>query len=203
MTRIGRQIPHFSEIEMSSIEAVFSENYRYRYVLSMRYQQSLLRSNNTNRVTVILKNPSSADVKQSDATIRKVETYVYRHFADAGLLTILNIFALRATDARDVQACYKQWGTDYIVGSDNDLYFRQVLKNTSHLICAWGGNSGIDKTIYTKRIAEVQRILTEFKHLSLYRVAGAQPTTEPLHGLMWGYHYRLENIQNSDMHKLW
>ncbi|NLA24542.1 MAG: DUF1643 domain-containing protein [Bacteroidales bacterium] len=189
MTRIGRQIPHFQEVDVEGIKAVFSSDKTYRYILKIPYKASLLRENADENIAVILKNPSSADQFRSDATIRKVETYVYHKFPKAASVCILNIFALRATDASDVQKMFKQNGFDYIVGKDNDKWFKQILSESSAIICAWGGNSGIDKKAYNQRIEEVKSILSELNNSAVFQVVGVKNTTEPLHGLMWGYDY--------------
>ena len=36
MARIGRQIPHFEAVDLNSVEAVFSADKCYRYLLSMK-----------------------------------------------------------------------------------------------------------------------------------------------------------------------
>ena len=189
MTRIGRQLPHFSEVDVENIRAVFSADKRCRYVLQIPFRQSLLRMGADKQLCVILKNPSSADESMSDATIRKVETYVYHRFPEVSMLTILNLFALRATDAADVQRCYKSFGLPYITGDENDVWFRSVLGQSEIVICAWGGNSGIDARAYTGRIARVRQLIVDAECRQVYRVAGGQATGEPLHGLMWGYRY--------------
>jgi len=147
-----------------------------------------LRSDANEQIAVVLKNPSSADAFKSDATIRKVETFVHKHFEKAKTLVILNIFALRATDASDVQQCFLQYGYDYITGDENNQYIAKVLKQSDAIICAWGGNSCIDKTVYNKRIAEVKSLLKSCG-TKCYEVKSPAATNEPLHGLMWGYNY--------------
>jgi hypothetical protein len=190
MTRIGRQVPHFEEVDLNSIKAVFSDDKKYRYVLEMQFRESLLRTNACDKVAVILKNPSSADEHKSDATIRKVETYVYHHFKRAGTLYILNLFAIRATDASDVQKSLVLNDADFIIGSENNKYFNKVLAEASEIICAWGGNSGIDKKIYHRRIDEVKTILGKLVNKNCYEVVSPKGSLQPLHGLMWGYDYK-------------
>ncbi|MDY0160094.1 MAG: DUF1643 domain-containing protein, partial [Bacteroidales bacterium] len=90
MPIIGRQIPHFDRVDLSSISAVFSDDKFYRYVLTMNYLPDLMQQERSESLAVILKNPSSADEKASDATIRKVETFVFHRFPKVKTLIILN-----------------------------------------------------------------------------------------------------------------
>ncbi len=190
MARIGRQIPHFKEIDTSCIDAMFSNDKRYRYTLDMLYKPSLLRQNQHQHICVILKNPSSADAKKADATIRKVETYVYKHFASAAKLSILNIFAIRATDASEVNLLLSRFGKDFIVGPENDKIIQETIHKADHIICAWGNNSGINSKVYEERIKEIKSLIVQ-QHKNAQCVNGAKPTKQPLHGLMWGFDYHL------------
>jgi len=192
MARIGRQVDHFEEVDISSIRADFSIDRLYRYTLEMNYIRSLINEDRLKTLTVILKNPSSADEKRSDATIRKVETYVWRRFPDVRYLHILNIFAFRATDAVEVNERLKSKSDLAVIGIDDDQFFRSTLARTDYLICAWGGPSGIDQARYTARIDAVKSLILEHYSGPVFQVCGSQLTKEPLHGLMWGYNYDLK-----------
>lgn len=192
MARIGRQVDHFEEIDVNSIQADFSADRLFRFTLRMRYRDNLLNGSRSGTVTVILKNPSAADEKRSDSTIRKVETYVWQHFPDARFLNILNIFGYRATDAREVNERMQSLGVEAVNGNDNDLYFKEILSKSDHLICSWGGPSGIDATRYASRIMTVKELIRTYYNGPVYQVCGSQATKEPLHGLMWGYEYELK-----------
>ena len=82
MVRIGRQIPHFEEVDITSITASISDDRRFRYLLQMRYGRSLYDNARNRSAAVILKNPSAADTRLADSTIRKVETFIYHHMED-------------------------------------------------------------------------------------------------------------------------
>lgn len=192
MVRIGRQIPHFGEVDVSSIDAVFSEDRRFRYLLEMRYRPSLLNGNRSRRAAVIMKNPSAADARAADATIRKVETYVYHRLEDVSHLTILNLFALRATDAIDLNREFERTGAMEVIGPGNDAAIRQIVEACDYLLVAWGNRSGIDQGLYSERIGQVKRLIARTGHRRIFRVAGDRSTVQPLHGLMWGYDYRME-----------
>jgi hypothetical protein len=192
MARIGRQVDHFSEIDVPGIKADFSSDRLFRYTLLMNFRRDLMNGSRSKSVMVILKNPSSADEKRSDATIRKVETFVWQRFPNASKLNIFNLFAFRATDAAEVNQRFLEQGAMAITGEENDQFLRQLLGETDYLICAWGGPSGIKPAVYEERIAGVKSIIK--KHFSgpVYQVCGRQATREPLHGLMWGYDYELK-----------
>ena len=115
MVRIGRQIPHFEMVDISSIEAAFSRDKRYRYQLTMRYNDNLMDSGRKESAAVIMKNPSAADALRADATIRKVETFVYHRFPGVRWLHILNIFAFRGTDPADLNDAFKKFGAHFVI----------------------------------------------------------------------------------------
>ena len=192
MARIGRQVDHYSEVDIQSIRADFSPDRLFRYTLEMNYLENLLNEGRSKTMTVILKNPSSADERRSDSTIRKVETYVWKNFTDVRYLRILNIFAYRATDAIEVNERLQSLNELAVTGVENDSFFRSALSTTDYVICAWGGPSGIDGTRYASRITIVRGIIRNHSACPVYQVTGSQVTKEPLHGLMWGYDYQLK-----------
>ena len=191
MARIGRQVDHFEKIDIESIRADFSPDRLFRYTLEMNYRVDLLDQDRSKTMTVILKNPSSADEKRSDSTIRKVETYVWKQFPDVRFLRILNIFAFRATDAIEVNERLQSLNEIVVIGAENDSFFRSTLAKTDYVICAWGGPSGIDVTRYALRVTTVKELILHHFSGSVFHVCGSQITKEPLHGLMWGYEYDL------------
>lgn len=192
MARIGRQVDHYSEVDIQSIRADFSPDRLFRYTLEMNYRLDLLDQDRSKTMTVILKNPSSADEKRSDSTIRKVETYVWKHFPDVRYLRILNIFAFRATDAVEVNKRLHSQEELAVIGFENDSFLRSTLAASDYMICAWGGPSGIDVTRYASRVTVVKQLIRNHYAGPVYHVSGIQPTKEPLHGLMWGYEYELK-----------
>ncbi|MDA3912115.1 MAG: DUF1643 domain-containing protein [Bacteroidales bacterium] len=194
MARIGRQIPHFQEINLESIRAEFSDEKLYRYSLDMDYSATLLRENPTEKVCVILKNPSSADEKMADATIRKVETYVFKHFSKVKTLSILNLFAIRATDVKEVNQLLNQNNDDYIIGPENDKTIARIFAEADHIICAWGNNNGILPKAYNRRIQQIKMLL-EKTNTTCWQVMHPKGTKQPLHGLMWGFAYDLSHFK--------
>lgn len=183
---------HFRSVDVQGIRADFSPDRLFRYTLEMSYMPTLVEDGRSKRMAVILKNPSSADEKRSDSTIRKVETFVWNRFPDVRHLHILNIFAFRATDASEVNQRLRALNDGAVIGEENDAFFRKTLAISDYLICAWGGPSGIDITRYASRVTSVKNLIGEHFRGPIFQVCGAQQTAEPLHGLMWGYHFDLK-----------
>ncbi len=194
MARLGRQVDHFVQVHQDSIRADFSHDKLHRYSLQMEFIPDLHSGSRSETITVILKNPSSADEKRADSTIRKVETFVYNRFPSSRFLNIYNIFAYRATDAHELHALMEKKGIAAGVGPENDAFLKKLLQGTDHVICAWGGPSGIRSTNYDLRIGEVKRIIKDYYKGPVHHVSGKQLTKEPLHGLMWGYDYELSEF---------
>ena len=193
MARIGKQIPHFREINVSSIKADFSPDRLYRYTLYLEYSESLDRVGANEKLCVILKNPSSADELKADNTIRKVETYVYKHFPKVKFLCILNMFAIRATDVKEVNQLLKENNANYIVGQDNDKFINKVFAESDHIVFAWGNNNGIRASEYLNRVNTILQFgINSGKQI--WNVEHPKGSKQPLHGLMWGFEYKIKKF---------
>ena len=191
MIRIGRQIPHFGGVDPTSIQTVFSDDHRFRYLLQVRYAGTLYDTGRDKRASVILKNPSAADASGADSTIRKVETFIYHHLPDVSDLAILNLFALRSTDASALMEEFMSRGELSVIGPENDRTIREVAGSSDYVVVAWGGRSGIGAALYSERVRKVRQILSGSGKFRIFEVVGDRETEEPLHGMMWGYEYRL------------
>ncbi len=185
--RIGRQVDHYDMVDTDSIEAIFSNDMSCRYTLKLKYKSSL-DSKRDKTATVILKNPSSADEKRSDKTIRNVEKFVYERLLDVEKLNILNILSLRGTDAKEIGGCIDRWGLAYGVGEDNDLYFEELIPKSDYIIIAWGRNNGIKKQLYDKRVESVFEMIKRFNKKAL-RMDGKGSDFYPFHACFWGSKY--------------
>lgn len=193
--RIGRQVSHYDMVDIDSIKANFSNCKTYRYHLKFDYlcnQEDLFDQNDAvkNKIlTIVMKNPSSADEKAADKTIRNVQTYVYKHFKDVLTVNILNLFSIRATDAKEVDCLYKQNDEDYVNGSQNDKYIKQSIKEADYIIIAWGGRSSINRKLYDKRIDTVKSFIKNNKegNTKIYRVNTEKGSDlYPFHPTYWG-----------------
>src|SRR5690606_33929820 len=105
---------------------------RYRYSLT-RHIPSLLRW--VRPVTFVMLNPSTADASEDDPTIRRCISFAER--IGGTELEVLNLFALRATDPKELLEAQRN-GVDPI-GPENDEYLRRISP-MSTVIVAWGAH---------------------------------------------------------------
>lgn len=110
-------------------QAYISECGRYRYWLARAFDSETMKD----PLVVIGLNPSTADDKVDDPTIRRCVGFA-RSWGHDGLV-MLNLFALRSTDPR---ALYEDPAVD-AVGAENDRWL-SVLTGAPvrTVLCAWG-----------------------------------------------------------------
>jgi hypothetical protein len=155
---------------------------KYRYTLDMEYSGS----SRDKSMTIILKNPSSADEKKADKTIATAEAYIYKHFLDVKRLRILNIYSYRATYAKDVAELVKVGEDELVIGSENDPHIDASLKETDYIMIAWGGSSGIKASSYKKRVESVLKRVKESQKPT-FRNPQKGSELYPFHACYWGY----------------
>jgi hypothetical protein len=105
--------------------AIFSPDKLYRYTL----ERSWGRAQTGSRAVFIGLNPSTADERTLDPTLRRCVnfciTWGYTQF------TMLNLFAFRATDPKRMMKVRRP------VGDDNDKYIKQRCRGAGIIVCAW------------------------------------------------------------------
>ena len=106
--------------------ARISDDGQYRYMLAHVWDL------NTLPICWIMLNPSTADAKQDDATIRTV-TWWTRKFG-AGGFVVVNLFALRSTDPKGLFAAADP------VGPDNAGWIQRAVELCPRILCAWGAS---------------------------------------------------------------
>ncbi|KEJ90388.1 DUF1643 domain-containing protein [Sulfitobacter donghicola] len=104
--------------------AVYSDCETYRYSLTRVWDK------NAPRVAFVMLNPSTATEVQNDPTIERCEQRARR--LGFGGFRAVNIFAIRATDPRDMRAA------DDPEGPDNAAALEQAAVWADTLIAAWG-----------------------------------------------------------------
>lgn len=77
-------------------------------------------------------NPSTADHFRNDPTVARCETRA--RDMGAGAFRVVNLFAFRATDPRDLRRA------DDPVGPGNDVTLRAAARWADMTICAWGAH---------------------------------------------------------------
>lgn len=113
--------------------AKFSRCRKYRYTLWRRW--SLAES--ADMVMFIGLNPSTADETQDDPTVRRCIRFAME-WGFGGLL-MMNAFAFRATDPKDMKA------EPQPVGPGNDRAFRTHRTRVGMIIAAWGTHCAVER----------------------------------------------------------
>ncbi|MDB5057226.1 MAG: hypothetical protein JWO59_698 [Chloroflexi bacterium] len=123
--------------------AQLSRDQIYRYALWRIWDRRLP------RVIWIMLNPSTADAQQDDPTVRRCLSFS-REWG-YGSLTVLNLFAARATDPKQLATF------DDPSGPMNDVFIRNIIAPPSSLIvCAWGAHASAARRV--PAIREMLRI---------------------------------------------
>lgn len=124
-------------------DAVISECRLYRYELTRTWGDEA-----NNCLNMIMLNPSTADADLDDPTIRRCINFA-KGFGYHGLV-VTNLFALRATDPKELYRAQDP------VGPDNDRIIRDIAKFYGEAVCAWGTHG-----VYTRRDGMVRALLNE------------------------------------------
>jgi hypothetical protein len=116
--------------------AVFSPDSAYRYALRRplveEHDQLSLRPGGKGRLLVVCLNPSTADEHRDDPTVARLTRWARdRDFRE---LVVANIFALRATDPREMRAHPEP------VGELNDRWLRKLAEDADVIVAAWGSH---------------------------------------------------------------
>lgn len=187
IARIGKQVQHHKSVNIDSIKANFSECMKYRYTLTFDYCSNDANSR-TKKLSIILKNPSSADEKKADQTINRVQQYVFEHFKDVKTVVILNLFAFRATDASDVEKNRRDNNLEFIIGPFNDKNILDNVISSDYLIFAWGGRSSINRKFYDLRISNLLELIKDcnLSNKGIFRVNDKRGSDKyPFHACFW------------------
>lgn len=117
--------------------AIISECGKYRYSLTREW-------GNGARVLWVMLNPSVADASLDDPTIRRCigfsqsNTFLVHAEGAIGSLEVVNLFAFRATDPKDM-ATARVNSVD-IVGPENDRHIVEAASRAILVIAAWGAD---------------------------------------------------------------
>jgi len=130
-------------MEYTSTHAEFSDDRKYRYTLERRWGLP------SPTIMFICLNPSTADEKLDDPTIRRCVGFSDREGFQNMILC--NIFAFRATDPKDMKAA------EYPIGADNDMWIKKIAKDAKKIVLAWGTHGD-----YLKREDQVVAMLRTY-----------------------------------------
>lgn len=134
-------------------EHLFSPNRKYRYALWREWDLDLLTGCADDAehagefLMVVGLNPSTADEKKDDPTLRRCIDFAKRWGFEA--LCMTNLFAWRATKPRELLKIADP------VGPENDITLIKVAKEAGMILCAWGGEGklGGRATVVTNMLA--------------------------------------------------
>ena len=119
--------------------ANFSRCRRYRYTLWRRWDSA------RGLVMIIGLNPSTADARNNDPTIRRCIGFA-RDWGYGGLV-VTNLFAFRATYPTDLKAAADP------VGPRNDLWIRRMAGQVETIVAAWGNHgTWLDRSTRIRRM---------------------------------------------------
>jgi len=138
--------------------ANFSECRKYRYALWRTWDDS------KPYAMFIGLNPSTADETEDDPTIRRC--IGYSKSWGFGGLCMVNLFAFRATEPRDLMSSKEP------VGCENDLWIKRLANDAGVIVAAWGNDGS-----FMGRSEMVTASLTDLKCLKMNK------TGEPAHPL--------------------
>ena len=128
--------------------ATFSDCQKYRYALSRTW--------NGKKKTILFigLNPSTADEKIDDPTIRRCINYAQNW--GYGSLLMVNLFAYRATMPSELKNVKNP------IGNDNDLHIIELSKKADIAVAAWGNEGTL-----LNRDKEVKKILPNLMCLKI------------------------------------
>lgn len=192
-----RIVKHIDEVDLANIKGIFSKEKHYRYLLEIPFVQSETRDK---ILTVILKNPSKATEETADTTVNRIENYVSKNLSDIKILNILNLFAFRATETKDLQEELSKYPFRMSMSHlKNDKIINETLDKSDIIISAWGDKSRVQKKIYDARVLDVLNIINKEQFRDkVYEIIRnvpninyPKPNQYPLHGQVWGYKWEL------------
>jgi hypothetical protein len=114
----------------SSSHAIFSEDRVYRYMLSRKL------ASHGKVVAFICLNPSIADEKTDDPTVKRCINFAKSWGASS--LIIGNLFAFRSTDPNRLKI------TADPIGPENDSWLHKIVYQSDLVIAAWGNNGNLN-----------------------------------------------------------
>ena len=128
--------------------AIFSDCRKYRYGLSRTW--------NGKKKTILFigLNPSTANEKIDDPTIRRCINYAQNW--GYGSLLMVNLFAYRATMPSELKNVKNP------IGNDNDLHIIELSKKADLSVAAWGNEGS-----HLNRDKEIKKILPNLMCLKI------------------------------------
>ncbi|MEK4123161.1 MULTISPECIES: DUF1643 domain-containing protein [Lysinibacillus] len=118
------QLTFFGDILDNNSGAIIDDTERYRYSLWRVWDDTLP------RVTFIMLNPSTADSREDDPTLRRCIKFAMNW--GYGSLEVVNLFAYRSTNPEMLLSANDP------IGKENNQYIVNALTRSEKVILAWG-----------------------------------------------------------------
>jgi len=145
------------------LSAIISPCGLYRYTLHRKL------SDNAKAALFIMLNPSTADAQLDDPTIRRCMGFVLRE--NCGSLTVVNLYAFRATNPKDLLTCPDP------IGPDNDRHIQEQLEHTREVggivVAAWGA--------FPMAVERARAVTSQFGPFQCLGVTKAGSPSHPLY----------------------
>lgn len=147
---------------------------RYRYLLTREIAP--LTGNGT--CLFVMLNPSTADERADDPTIRKLKGFGSRW--NVARIEVVNLFAVRSTDPSKLREFEDP------VGPENDAHIAAAAKRAARIVVAWGGSGLMTRAVGRARARAVLGLLG-----APLSCLGTTEAGWPLHPLYLPYHTHL------------
>jgi hypothetical protein len=141
--------------------AIIDPTEQYRYSLWRIWDES------APRMAFMMFNPSTADEQYDDQTIKRCIGFAKGW--GFGSLEVINLFAYRATDPKELKQVNNP------VGPDNDSHILEAIERVDRVVLAWGTNG-----VYQKRNEKVLRLLSGYENLYALELTKASHPKHPL-----------------------
>lgn len=158
-----------------NLDTIFSPDRGYRYVL--RRDVRTLTAERRRVCMFIGLNPSTADERQDDPTIRRCIDYARRWGYDVLIMT--NLFAYRATQPANMKKQAEP------IGAENDRYLLECAGAADLIVAAWGRHGN-----HLSRDLAVAALLQNYD----LRCFGRNKDGSPKHPLMQPKSAELEKL---------
>lgn len=143
-------------------DALIDKTGKYRYWLLRQWGK-----NSDNFVNFVLLNPSTADARIDDPTIRRCINFGTKWGLDG--IYVTNLFAFRATNPKDLRETLDP------VGKENNKYLKFIAKKAKLVVIAWGNHGS-----FKQRDKEVLNILSKIHPLYCLGVTRLGQPKHPL-----------------------
>lgn len=155
--------------------AVFSDHYKYRYVLTRQVTRS--HSSHSGRVMFIMLNPSTADANNDDATIRRCIDFAWRW--GVRRLAVTNLSPFRSSYPKELRHAGPEPEN---IEEANRLAILNYAGDSHMVVAAWGSDGSLE--------GRSAKVLEWLKPITKVYCLGVTKRGEPLHPLYLPRHTR-------------